>query len=176
MTIRLVHRDDLAADELDTLLALCSTGFEHLAPTYWDDIGPGTHLILEEDDEPVSHACVVPLELRAAGRSLHTGYVEAVCTRPDRRRAGLATRVMRAVAEHLAAEHYELGGLDTGSPDLFRSLGWEPWRGSLWVRTKDGVVRSRDEEGNVYVLRIPATPDRLRFDAPLSAPWRPEPW
>jgi aminoglycoside 2'-N-acetyltransferase I len=176
MAIRVVHRDDLKEDELGRLLKLCAPLLDDIGPTYWDDIGPGTHIILEEKGEPVSHACVVPLELHAAGRSVYTGYVEAVCTRADRQRKGLATKVMGAVAEHLAIEHYLLGGLSTTIPGFFRRFGWEPWHGTLWIRTDEGVERARDAEGSVFVLRTAATPRRLYLDAPLSAPRRVSTW
>jgi aminoglycoside 2'-N-acetyltransferase I len=176
MTIRVVHRDDLKEDELDRLLELCSSLVDGVGPTYWSDIGSGTHVILEEKGEPVSHASVVPLELHAAGRSIYTGYVEAVCTRADRQHKGFATKVMSAVAEHLASEHYLLGGLSASMPGFYTRLGWEPWRGTLWVRTDEGVERTRDAEGSVFVLRTAATPRRLYLDAPLSAPRRPTTW
>ena len=176
MDVRVADRSALGDDELATLLAFCSAQFDGLSPSYWDDIGDGVHVIGEEAGATIAHACIVPLELRAAGRGLHVGYVEAVCTLAERRGEGLGTVVMERVREEIVSRGLELGALDTGVPTFFTRLGWEPWRGSLWVRTDDAAERIREEEGCVHVLRTPATPQRLRFDAPLSAPWRPEPW
>jgi aminoglycoside 2'-N-acetyltransferase I len=136
----------------------------------WDHALGGTHFFIEENGEPVSHASVVERRLETAGRSMRTGYVEAVATRPGRQRAGLATRVMEAVTVHIRLA-FELGGLCTGQTDFYARLGWETWRGPTFVRTDGDPVRSADEDGNVMILRTPFTPD-LDLDASISCEWR----
>jgi aminoglycoside 2'-N-acetyltransferase I len=80
---------------------------------------------------------------------------------------GLATAVMRRVAAEIRA--FELGGLSPGQPGLYARLGWELWRGPLFIRTADGLLPTPGER--VMVLRLPNTP-LLDLDAPLSAEWR----
>jgi aminoglycoside 2'-N-acetyltransferase I len=51
----------------------------------------------------------------------------------------------------------------------YARLGWELWRGPLFVRTDAGLMPTPDEE--VMILRLPRTTP-LDLDSPLSAEWR----
>jgi aminoglycoside 2'-N-acetyltransferase I len=52
----------------------------------------------------------------------------------------------------------------------YERLGWELWRGPLYVRAEAGLLRSPND-GEVMILRLPKTPD-LDFDRSLSIEWR----
>ncbi|MGZ8596932.1 MAG: GNAT family N-acetyltransferase, partial [Actinomycetota bacterium] len=105
------------------------------------------------------------------GRSLATGYVEAVATVPAFRLQGHASTVMRAVGEVLDAR-YELGALDTGYLDFYARFGWVAWEGPTMVRTGRGVIGTPEEDGAVMVRMTPLSPE-LDLAAPVSCDWRP---
>ncbi|HVF07507.1 MAG TPA: GNAT family N-acetyltransferase [Actinomycetota bacterium] len=136
----------------------------------WTSATGGTHFLLEIDGAIVSHASVVERVLETGGRELRTGYVEAVATKPGRRRRGHATQVMLAVGAFID-DGYELGALDTGLASFYERLGWERWRGSTQVRTERGTIGTPDEDGLVMIRRTPSTP-ALDLEASISCDWR----
>jgi aminoglycoside 2'-N-acetyltransferase I len=139
----------------------------------WEHMLGGVHVLVEEDDGVVAHGAVVGRVLAAGARELRTGYVEGVATRGDRRGRGLATVVM-VEAGRVVERDYELGGLadGTGIPGFYQRLGWETWQGPTFVAGPQGRVRTAAEDGNVLVLRTPATGE-LDLTGPLTCDWRP---
>jgi aminoglycoside 2'-N-acetyltransferase I len=139
----------------------------------WEHSLGGTHVLAVENGEVVAHGAVVGRTLVAGGRELRTGYVEGVATRADRRGRGLATLVMGEVGRVVAAG-YELGALSDGTriPGFYQRLGWETWQGPTFVAGPAGrPVRTPEDDGDVLVLRTPATGE-LDPDAPLVCDWR----
>jgi Predicted acetyltransferase involved in intracellular survival and related acetyltransferases len=121
------------------------------------------------DGHLVSHALWVTRYLQAGhGPLLRTAYVEAVATDPDYQRRGFATAVMQRLAAEV--KDFELAALSPSDPAFYARLGWQLWRGPLFIRTEDGLLASPDEE-QVMILRLPRTP-LLDLDMPLSAEWR----
>ena len=119
----------------------------------------------------VAHASVIERELHTAGHRLPTGYVEAVATRPSHQRRGLGSMVIGEAGEHIART-YRLGALTTGVVGFYERLGWVAWEGPTSVRTDAGPVRTAEEDGNVFVLLTPTSPE-LDRSAPISCDWRP---
>jgi len=173
IALRACRTEELTPSDLDQLRTLFDAAWPEEAYTAddWDNMTGGRHFVVELDGRLASHAAVVERELWTGPHRLRTGYVEAVATRPELQRRGLATRAMRAVNEHIA-ESYDVGALDTGSHGFYERVGWERWRGPLSVRTEDGERRTPDEDGYVMVLRVPRTPANLDLDAPISCEWR----
>jgi aminoglycoside 2'-N-acetyltransferase I len=174
--VRRVRSEDLTERELASLRTLFEDAWpqeDRFTEEDWGHTFGGEHfLVADVDGEVLSHASVVPRELHAGEHRLATGYVEAVATRATHRRRGLGSAVMRAANGHIDAA-YALGALGTAQFDFYRPLGWEPWRGSLAVRTGSGDVATPDEEGFVWVRRTPRTPSTLDLGATLSCDWRP---
>jgi hypothetical protein len=52
---------------------------------------------------------------------------------------------------------------------MYARLGWEFWRGPLFIRRAGRLIPTPDEE--VMILRLPKTPP-LDLEAPLSVEWR----
>lgn len=52
---------------------------------------------------------------------------------------------------------------------MLARLGWETWRGPLFIRTADGLLPTPDED--VMIRRLPRTP-ALDVTQSLSAEWR----
>lgn len=168
LSISVVRGEDLTPRERDEWLALCSKAFgidyEPFARTFRDP----THVIARVGGVATSHALWVTRWLQPGDLPpLRTAYIEAVATEAMYRRRGLATAVMRALQAHIS--DYHLGGLSPGEPCLYMPLGWEFWRGPLFIRTEGGLMTGSDDR--VMVLRLRCTPP-LDLDAPLSAEWR----
>lgn len=172
--VRRVASGDLTPAEVSALRALLWAAFppgeEGFTEEDWTHALGGMHFLLEDDGAIEAHASVVERELRVAGRSVRTGYVEAVATSPTSQGRGLGSVVMREVTAYVRDE-YELGALGTGLHGFYERLGWETWRGPTSVRTDGGEQRTPDEDGYILVLRTPTSPE-LDFDASISCEWR----
>ncbi|MFY9587714.1 MAG: GNAT family N-acetyltransferase [Actinomycetota bacterium] len=168
--MRIVPTDALTERELAALKGMLEEAYGEPFVEDWDHALGGTHFLIEEGGEPVSHASVVERALETGGRILRTGYVEAVATRPDRQRRGLGTRVMDAASEFIRRE-FELGALGTGEFGFYAPFGWERWRGPTAVRTDSGVVPTPEEDGYIMILRTAETTD-LDQTAQITCEWR----
>jgi aminoglycoside 2'-N-acetyltransferase I len=136
----------------------------------WEHSLGGVHALVWEGDVLVGHAAVVQRRLLHAGRALRAGYVEGVGVRSDRRRRGHGGALM-AAAGRIVRAAYDIGALgatDAGAA-LYTAHGWRQWQGPLSVLTPDGVVRTEEEDGAVYVLPV-AVP--LDLSGGLTCDWR----
>lgn len=168
--LRRLPTHELSPVQRDDVLALCAEAYEEDLSPYFDWIGPGLHLLLHEGDTLVSHLMLVERQLQPEGYPLlRTGYVELVATRPARQGQGFASALLRAVTDDLEA--FDLGALSPSDAAFYERLGWESWRGALWVRTAAGMEPTPDEE--VMIRRTVRTPSPLTLSLPLSVEWRP---
>jgi aminoglycoside 2'-N-acetyltransferase I len=172
--IRVVLSAGLSTDEWTTLTDLCVAAFDEPWDDYWENIGPGVHVLAEEPGRGiVAHAAIVDRPLYPGELTLSAGYVEAVAVWPDLQRSGLGSRVMDVI-DRMLDEGYELGALGTGHHDFYRRLGWVVWRGPTSIRGRDGTLkRSPDEDGDIMVRLTPATPPGLDLSLPIAVDWRP---
>lgn len=172
--------DELEADRLVELTALCEAAFGESFAAAWERVGPGLHVMAEVGGRMVAHAMVVDRRVYVGHETdlaLDVGYVEHVATLPQASSAGHGTAAMREIGR-IIADEYVLGALATGSNRFYERLGWETWRGPTHVRTPDGQrIRSSAQDGHVMVLRTNRTPPDLRLDGAIAIDWRPEePW
>jgi aminoglycoside 2'-N-acetyltransferase I len=137
----------------------------------WAHALGGLHVLATVDGELAGHAAVVGRQLIAGGRTLRTGYVEAVATSPRLRRRGAGAAVMAEV-ERLVTGGAELGALASSAlaVPFYRARGWTEWTGPTAALTPDGVVETPDEV--VFVLRTAATPVPLEPAGRLVCDWR----
>jgi len=136
----------------------------------WDHALGGVHALVHDGGELVAHGSVVQRRFLHAGRSWRVGYVEAVAVAAAARRRGHGATVMAAL-EEVVRRAYDVGGLsatDDGAP-LYRSRGWQLWRGPTAVLAPGGKVPTPEEDGSVYVL-----PGAVPFDldGELVCDWR----
>lgn len=173
-SIRVVPSAGISAAEWTTLTDLCEAAFDEPWEDYWENIGPGVHVLAEQPERGiVAHAAIMDRLLYPADSTLRGGYVEAVAVWPDLQRSGLGTQVMGVIDRMLDAE-YELGALGTGSHAFYARLGWVIWQGPTWIRERDGnLVRSPDEDGDIMVRLTPMTPAGLDLFLPVAIDWRP---
>lgn len=152
------------------VIALCSEVFE-LDYAYYMNLCPDrVHVLGYADGQLVAHALWLDRPLRAGdGPWLNAAYVEGVATHADHRQRGYGAAVMRRL--QAAIVDYDLGALSPAVPEWYAKLGWERWRGPLWI-DHDGILEATPEDEMVLIYRTPRTP-RLDLTASLTAPWRP---
>ena len=184
------------AGEVQAIRQLLDDAFVDFDDDAWEHCLGGIHATIWEAAEVVAHASVVQRRLLHAGRALRTGYVEAVAVRADRRRRGYGRAVMERIGDVIRGA-YELGGLAAGDgrarraqsgcrpvPDnaardidaagepaatLYRSLGWRAWEGETWALGPDGLTRTPEDDGGIYVLPVSAT---LDLAGDIACDWR----
>ena len=168
--LRIAHTADLGAAERHAARALLDDAFDDMTDEDWDHALGGLHALLWEGAELIGHASVIQRQLLYGGRAWRTGYVEAVAVRADRRRNGHGAAMMAAL-ERIIRGAYEVGAL--GSTDagaaFYTARGWLRWQGRCSALTPQGLVRTADEEGCIYVLPVAVALDVSRE---LACDWR----
>jgi aminoglycoside 2'-N-acetyltransferase I len=170
-SLQTAHTADLEPAVLAAARQLLYDVFgDELEESDWEHALGGVHALLWEGDELIGHASVVMRRMLHAGRALRCGYVEAVAVRADHQRRGHGGALMEAVERviHGAYDLGALGGTDEGVR-LYTSRGWQLWQGPLFALTPDGVVRTADVDGAVYVLPVSAP---LDLAGELTCDWR----
>jgi aminoglycoside 2'-N-acetyltransferase I len=165
------HTSDLDAATLAAARSLLYDVFgDELEEEDWEHALGGVHALIWDGDELIGHASVVQRRLLHGGRALRTGYVEGVVVHADHRRRGHGEALMEEMARVIRGA-YDLGAL--GATDeavnLYLRCGWKLWEGPLSALTPDGIARTEEEEGAVYVLPVD-TP--LDLTAELTCDWR----
>jgi aminoglycoside 2'-N-acetyltransferase I len=170
LALEVIHSKTIAAPTLQEIRDLCTEAYREDFSHAFELLGPGVHVIGRLDGRIATHAMWVDRALQVGdGASLRTAYVEAVATKPAFQRRGFATALMRRLAREI--RDYDLGALSPSDERFYARLGWEPWRGPLFIRTATAIDATPDE--GVMILRLDKTPAGLDLDSPLSAEWRP---
>ena len=191
-SVKVIAADAASPALLAEVQSLCGRAYagENLGPL-WAAYAADWYVVGFAGDLAVSHAMVVTRWLQAgAGPRLRTAYVELVATLPEFQGRGFASAVMERLGMAIGAAGYDLGGLCPADTGLYQRLGWEYWRGPLFIRPpgaaegQGGTVAGINvgdaaaaspiptPEERVMILRLPNTPP-LDLDLPLSAEWRP---
>ncbi|MGB3481173.1 MAG: GNAT family N-acetyltransferase [Mycobacterium sp.] len=171
-TARLVHTSDLDTETRDGARAMVIDAFPdgEFTDVDWEHALGGMHALIQHHGALLAHAAVVQRQLIYQGQALRCGYVEAVAVREDHRGQGLATALLDAVEQVIRGAH-QIGALsasELGKP-LYERRGWLPWRGPTRVLTPDGLARTPEDDGSVYVLPVART---LDTSAELTCDWR----
>jgi aminoglycoside 2'-N-acetyltransferase I len=169
LSIEVKKREELSEHEYSEILALLSRAYREDYKPLSETFCGATHILGRYQGLLVTHALWVTRWLQCATSPLmQTAYVEAVATEDDYRNRGLATAIMRRLAEEI--RDFDLGGLSASRHGFYARIGWQLWRGPLFIRTTEGLVPTPNEH-DVMVLFLPNKPV-LDLDAPLSAEWR----
>ncbi|MGD1220304.1 MULTISPECIES: GNAT family N-acetyltransferase [Streptomyces] len=158
--LRTAHTADLAPGDLRAVRELLDAAFDgDFGDHDWDHGLGGLHVLVHDARGLAAHGSVVQRRVLHRGRSLRTGYVEAVGVRADVRRTGLGGRVM-AELERIVDGAYALGALSASEEGaaLYTARGWQVWPGRISVLGPDGVVRLPEEEGATFVRPSSAGP------------------
>ena len=183
LTVSVVHADRMTESVRQEIVHLCGEAYGEDLGQYLVDCQPDLHVLARTGNRLVGHGMIATRWLQAGnGPILRTAYVELVATAPDYQGRGVATAVMKRIAELAASAGYDLAALCPADTDLYGYLGWEYWQGPLFIRGcgengegVSGLIPTPGEQ--VMVLRLPDTPS-LDLTQPLSAEWRkgPELW
>jgi aminoglycoside 2'-N-acetyltransferase I len=171
-TLQVAHTSQIDTIVLAAARALLDEAFGDFDDHDWEHCLGGVHALTWDDGVLVGHGAVVQRRLVHGGRALRTGYVEGVAVRADSRDRGHGRELMAALHDVVRLS-YELGALSATeeATAFYEHLGWEPWRGPTSALTPDGLVRTAEDDGGVYVLRFDGGPD-LDLDGPLTCDWR----
>ncbi len=151
--VRLVTTAELDRATMAASRRLMDLAFDDFTDDDWGHALGGWHAVLGEGADVVAHAAVVLRTIVVGPREYRAGYVEAVAVHPVLQGQGLGSRVMAAVND-IVRTRFEIGALSTGEWHFYERLGWERWRGPVYVRARDGrLVRAVDEDESVMVLR-----------------------
>jgi aminoglycoside 2'-N-acetyltransferase I len=145
--------------------------FDDMTDADWEHCLGGIHALAYDGPRLVGHASLVQRRVINRGVALRVGYVEGVGVRAPARRRGVASALMDQL-ERLIRGAYDLGGLGATEEAVpfYRGRGWLSWPGPTSALTPDGIRRTPDEDGWIYVL--PASFD-LDFAGELTiADWR----
>ncbi len=160
---------NISIDERKYIIAFCSRAFEQDLEIFFNTFSQPTHILGYQAGKLVSHALWVTRWLKVDhDRLFRTAYVEAVATEEAYRGRGYASKIMSRL--EMEIQDYELGALSPFNVRFYERLGWELWRGPVYIRTVAELIRSPIDE-EVMILRLPETPD-LDLSVPLSAEWR----
>jgi aminoglycoside 2'-N-acetyltransferase I len=172
-TARLVHTSDLDGETLHNARRMVTAAFSgatEFTDDDWEHTLGGMHALILHRGTLVAHGAVVQRRMLYRGNALRCGYVEGVAVRPDSRGQGLGQAVMDAL-EQVIRGAYQFGALcaSEAGERLYRPRGWVPWRGPTSALGPEGVVRTPDEDGRVFVLPVEV---ELDPDADLTCDWR----
>jgi aminoglycoside 2'-N-acetyltransferase I len=169
--LRTAHTADLGAGEKAAIRSLMDAAFDGVSDDTFDNVLGGVHALVRQDGELIGHGSVVQRRLLHAGRALRTGYIEGVAVRADRRRQGHGALLMAAL-ERVVRSAYQFGALGASAEGgrLYASRGWQLWRGPSSAMTPDGIRRTADKDGIIYVLPVSVPVD---VSGELTCDWRP---
>ena len=175
-TARLIHTSDLDAEtrrHAQKLLVEAYGG--EFTDADWEHTLGGMHALVAHRGTLIAHGAVVQRRLLYRGTALRCGYVEGVAVQQDWRGQGLGHAVMDAL-EQVIRGAYQVGALSASGAGekLYRPRGWLRWRGPTSVLTPDGVVRTPDDDGAVFVLPGSSADNAAALDpgAELLCDWR----
>lgn len=173
-TARLIHTSDLDAETREDARRMVIDAFGgsevDFSAADWEHALGGMHALIFRRGEIIAHGAVVQRQLIHEGTALRCGYLEAVAVREDWRGQGLALAVLDAL-EQVVRGAYELGALsasDAGRP-IYRARGWLAWEGPTSVLAPDGVTRTPDDDGSIFVWPVTA---ELDLASELICDWR----
>jgi aminoglycoside 2'-N-acetyltransferase I len=170
--IHLAHTADLNAETLIAARRLLDKVFDDMTDGDWEHALGGVHALVWEGPELVGHASVIQRRLLHKGKALRAGYVEGVAVRPDRQRRGYGAAMMDEL-ERVVRGAYDVGALgasDEGAA-FYAARGWRLWRGPSSALTPDGIRRTPEDDGCLYVLPVTIP---LDLDGELTCDWRDE--
>jgi aminoglycoside 2'-N-acetyltransferase I len=174
LSIQVKKSRALSKAEYSAILALCNQAFEHDVSPNMKSFENPTHVLGRYRGKLISHVLWITRWLQIGdGPLLRTAYVEVTATDAAYRHKGYASQVMKRAAEEI--RDFDIAALATGSLGFYARLGWQLWRGPLFLRKGKELIPTPEEHG-VMVLALPETPP-FDINAPLSIEWRElEPW
>jgi aminoglycoside 2'-N-acetyltransferase I len=173
--IAIAHTANLDSDTRAAARALLYGAFDDMTEHDWEHALGGIHALAWDTGALVGHASVVQRRLLHRSRALRAGYVEGVAVRAGRRREGIGAAMMTEL-ERVIRAAYDLGTLgasDDGAA-LYAKREWRRWLGPTSALTPNGIVRTPEDDGYVFVLAVTV---ELHLNGELTCDWREgDPW
>jgi aminoglycoside 2'-N-acetyltransferase I len=167
----LIHTADLGASQRVAARALLADAFgDSFTEQDWEHALGGLHALVWDGPVLVGHASLIQRRLLHHGRALRTGYVEGVAVHPRHRGTGHGAALMNEL-ERVVRDAYELGALSAteDAAAFYENRGWRRWRGATSSLTPNGIERTPQDDGGVFVLDGSAS---LHPDGELTCDWR----
>ncbi len=169
LELRMVSSSEMTQDQYDAVVALCSEVFRCDYAFYMNLDLHRVHILGYAGERLVAHALWLTRRLRIGdGPWLEAAYVEGVATHAGCRGRGHGSAVMRRLQD--AVSSFDLAALSPSDAGWYERLGWQRWRGPLFI-VKDGLTQATPDD-EVLIYRTPRTGD-LDLDASLTGEWRP---
>lgn len=169
LRIEIVAQEALTSAQQQAIVDLCSLAYQQPFADVIEQFQQRTHVLAWLGNQLVSHALWIPRRLLYNDTPLASAYVEAVATHPEHEGRGYASALLRRLAEAIAPA-YQIGALSPSDPAFYSRLGWELWRGPLFMLKNGELVETPDDEA--MILRLPQTPADLNIEGKLTAEWR----
>lgn len=140
-------------------------------PTFEDE----NVVVAEEAGELVSCVQVFPRPVNLRGRAVPMGGIGSVFTRPERRRGGLARRLLELALERMRARGL-LVSLLFGDERIYHELGWRAWEAKALLAVREGApavqaegveMRAFDRARDLARVREIHARYSGRFDGPV---------
>jgi len=168
LQLKVVNSESLSDVDRNTIISLCNWAYEEDLESLFNIFRTAVHVLGYYAQSLVSHAMWVNRRLQIGTNPvMPTAYIEIVATEKAYRCRGLATAIMKRVADEI--QDFDLATPSPFSVAYYERLDWQLWHGPLFIRTDSGVIPTPREE--VMILRLPRTPN-LNINDPLSAEWR----
>jgi len=182
-----MHLRTATPDDVPALHDLWRRAFDAplMVPVHETDAGRlGRTVVADDAGRVLASVYWVPREIGAPdGGTLLAGGVANVASAPEARGRGLVRRALAVAVEQMAAAGADVSLLFTGTPDVYRSSGWETFdvpvlRGAPRL-APDADARggdapdegSRDEDGHGDVAVDGAGAPAVRVDRLPGMPW-----
>jgi aminoglycoside 2'-N-acetyltransferase I len=117
----------------------------------WEHTFGGQYFIGFLGGAIMAHGSVVPRNMFIDGKSVTTGYVEAIAVSPTHWRQGFGTQLMTQVTV-FCQDHYELSMLSTDENHFYERIGWLQFLGESFTRNGDYEVRTAEEDEGLMFL------------------------
>lgn len=169
LNIQVVPGQQISDSLRREIISLCNRAYGENLTSLFETFADPTHILGSYDGQLVSHALWITRYLQTETNSMmRTAYIELVATDINYRKHGFAATIMKYLIGEI--QDYDLAALSPFSVEYYAQLGWELWRGPLFIRANENLLACPDDE-TVMIFRLFKTP-KLDTNALLSAEWR----
>ena len=146
---------EVACELAAEVSALLNDAFPDGAPdelrTYYARHGiPTTSLLLKDGSRVIGHLAIYERHIRIGGDTVLVGLLGEIATATDRRRTGLARRLIGHAHEHLQAHAIPFSILFAFEPRIYLSSGYKPMQNQTTCIGADGQSRTFVFRGSMY--------------------------
>ena len=155
MQFKIIAAQDLDKNQRHQIAELCFSAFDEDPWSQYTFMQKAIHVVGILDNQIVSHALWTDRSFTINGSvSVKTAYVEYVTTNYEMRGKGLASQLLRYLADVLTHLEYGLAALQPEDEAFYKKLGWTTWWGDLYIKQDASTYLTDDYEIMLYPLSI----------------------